>query len=498
MTTLTRRSFLKAAGLLALSPLGCVRRLSERDGVLVNDVHSQLNPTRVDRIVSVDSLETVRSTLQRARREGKALSVAGGQHAMGAQQFATDSVLVDMRSMNRVLRLDSEKGIVEVEAGIQWPALIENLIALQEGRSAQWGIAQKQTGADRLTLGGALAANIHGRGLKMKPIISDVESFVLLDASGELRRCNRSENAELFRLGVGGYGLLGIVTSVRLRLVPRRKVERIVELLTAEELMPAFERRISDGFLYGDFQFAINERSEDFLRRGIFSCYRPVDPETPVPANQRELSEQDWGNLLYLAHADRERAFQSYTRHYLATSGQIYWSDTHQQSTYLDNYHRALDRRLGGATRGSEMITEIYVPRDVLAEFFHSVREDFRRNRVELIYGTVRLIERDEESFLAWARQPYACVIFNLHIVHTPAGLARAAEAFRRLIDLAIDRGGSYYLTYHKYATRRQVEACYPRFVEFLRLKKKYDPEERFQSDWYRHYKAMFADVLTN
>jgi hypothetical protein len=27
---------------------------------------------------------------------------------------------------------------------------------------------------------------------------------------------------------------------------------------------------------------------------------------------------------------------------------------------------------------------------------------------------------------------------------------------------------------------------------EFLRLKKKYDPEERFQSDWYRHHKAMF------
>lgn len=33
--------------------------------------------------------------------------------------------------------------------------------------------------------------------------------------------------------------------------------------------------------------------------------------------------------------------------------------------------------------------------------------------------GTIRLIERDDETFLAWARQPYACVIFNLHVVHT-------------------------------------------------------------------------------
>ena len=114
----------------------------------------------------------------------------------------------------------------------------------------------------------------------------------------------------------------------------------------------------------------------------------------------------------------------------------------------------------------------------------------------QLIYGTVRLIERDDESFLPWAKQPYACTIFNLHTVHSPEGLQRSQFAFRRLIDMAARRGGTYYLTYHRYATRNQVEACYAQFAEFLRLKKKYDPEERFQSDWYRHYRTMFADSI--
>ena len=59
---------------------------------------------------------------------------------------------------------------------------------------------------------------------------------------------------------------------------------------------------------------------------------------------------------------------------------------------------------------------------------------------------------------------------------------------------MATGRGGSYYLTYRRDATRRQIESCYPQFAEFLRLKKKYDSEERFQSDWYRNYKKMFAD----
>ena len=81
-------------------------------------------------------------------------------------------------------------------------------------------------------------------------------------------------------------------------------------------------------------------------------------------------------------------------------------------------------------------------------------------------------------------------------MVHSADGLARATGAYRRLIDRAIGHGGSYYLTYHRWATRSQVEACYPRFGEFLRLKRRHDPEDRFQSEWYRHHRAMFADNL--
>ena len=115
---------------------------------------------------------------------------------------------------------------------------------------------------------------------------------------------------------------------------------------------------------------------------------------------------------------------------------------------------------------------------------------------MEFIYGTVRLIEKEDQSFLPWAKQPYACTIFNLHTVHSPEGIQKSADALRRLIDMAASRGGSYYLTYHRYASRKQVETCYPQVAEFLRLNKKYDPEERFQSDWYRYYRGIFADVL--
>jgi hypothetical protein len=282
------------------------------------------------------------------------------------------------------------------------------------------------------------------------------------------------------------------VASVQLRLSPRRKVQRIVEEQEIESVMRAFDARIADGFLYGDFQFSIDGVSDGFLRKGVFSCYKPVSDETPMPATQAELKPEDWMKLLYLAHADKEQVYRNYVGYYLSTSRQVYWSDEHQLSFYPDGYHAMIDPQLK-MPPGTEMISELYVPRPKLADFMLAAREELRRREANVIYGTVRLIERDDESMLAWAKQPYACVIFNLHVEHSDAGRAKAADAFRALIDLAIARDGSYYLTYHRWARRDQVERCYPQFEKFLAEKKRFDPQRRFQSDWYRHYEAMFA-----
>jgi FAD/FMN-containing dehydrogenase len=496
---LTRRTFTKWAGLLPstyLLPGTCssMKESAEEDpGLWVNDIHSQLNATHLRASVRPASVQGLQQVVRDAQERRFNLCIAGGRHAMGGQQFLSDGVLVDMRGMNRIVSLDQQRGLIEIGAGIEWPELIAYLEAAQAGSAEKWTIAQKQTGADRLTVGGALAANAHGRGLAMKPIIADVEAFTLVDAAGTVRKCSRADNAELFKLAIGGYGLFGIMATVTLRLVRRQKVERVVEIVEVDKLMPAVESRIAAGFLYGDWQFSIDPASADFLGRGVFSCYRPVDPATPISESPQELRIDDWRNLMYLAHTDKPKAWERYSTFYLGTSGQIYWSDRMQQSIYIDDYHRELDPELNPGKTASEMITEIYVPREALAGFLGEVRADFRANAVNLIYGTVRLVERDDETFLAWARQPWACVIFNLHVLHEEAGLAKAAEDFRRLIDRGLQHGGSYYLTYHRWANRAELAGAYPQFPEFLRLKRQYDPDERFQSDWYRQYRDLFA-----
>jgi FAD/FMN-containing dehydrogenase len=459
------------------------------DALVLNDAHSALNPTRVARVVRPSTIDDVVAAVRGAAVEGRGVSIAGSRHAMGGQQFGTDTVHLDMRGMSRIVELDGESGIVQAEAGIEWAELIDGLLALQPGERPGWGIRQKQTGSDHLSLGGALAANVHGRGLTQRPIVADVESFTLVGPDGQVREVSRGSDRDLFGLVIGGYGLFGVVTAIRLRLARRRILRRTVTMLSVDELMDGFAERIAGGYLFGDCQFSIDDRSVDFLRVGIFSCYGPDPTATAIPDGQRALSRQDWGRLLYLTHVDRAAAAEAYVAHYTATSGQLYWSDLHQRNEYIGGYHTLLDKATGATVPGSEIITEIYVPRHELAAFMGDAAAALRDGDPPVVYGTIRLVERDNEATLTWAREPWACIIFNLHTRHDEAGMASSAEAFRALIDLALARGGSYYLTYHRFATIEQLEAGHPRFGEFAAAKARLDPNDRFMSDWYGHYR---------
>lgn len=398
-----------------------------------NDVHSRLNPTRHARIERTRSAVEVAAVLHRAARSGQRVAVAGAQHAMGGQQFAEGGWLLDTSALDGVVDFDRNRGLVRCGAGARWPALQRFLAGRRSPSGDGWALRQKQTGADDFSLGGAVAANIHGRGLDLRPFVDDVEAFTLVTPDGAVQHVDRSSAPETFALVVGGYGMFGVVTDVTLRLAPRRILTRRVTLIRRAELHAAFEQARADGAQYGDFQFAIDPDSRDFLDLGVFSVYVPADG---VADASRQLSAEHWRELLALAHTDKGAAFRRYADFYLSTDGQRYGSDDHQFGVYLDGYHDAIDGCLGH--RGSELITELYVPPASIDALLAVLAEDFRRHRTDVIYGTVRRIRAECETRLRWARRDWACVVLNVHVRHDADGRRRVRADMQRCIDRAL------------------------------------------------------------
>src|SRR2546430_825112 len=135
---LTRREFIRTAAAFALA--GDVFGKPET-AVWLNDVHFQLNCTRVRELLRPRDFGGLATIVRSATRKNLPISISGCRHSMGGQQFASDSICIDTRSLARVISFDRERGLIEAQAGMQWPQLIRAYLDAQAGSAAPWGIA---------------------------------------------------------------------------------------------------------------------------------------------------------------------------------------------------------------------------------------------------------------------------------------------------------------------------------------------------------------------
>ena len=174
------------------------------------------------------------------------------------------------------------------------------------------------------------------------------------------------------------------------------------------------------------------------LQRGVFSCYEPIGAERTDCRQRRNYAmTTGWnscGLLTRIAKRLSSATAITICRRTDRPTGPIRISS----APICPNYAQKI-RELVGGEESSLIITEIYVPRPDLPDFLAQAADLLRSNRTTVIYGTVRLIEKDDESFLAWAKQSYACIIFNLLTFHTPSR-HRSVGAFVPRLDRSSDR----------------------------------------------------------
>jgi FAD/FMN-containing dehydrogenase len=152
----------------------------------------------------------------------------------------------------------------------------------------------------------------------------------------------------------------------------------------------------------------------------------------------------------------------------------------------------------------TEILHEYFVPHARLAEFVEKIRPILRPARAtqaagsseeagahaDLLNVTVRNVERDADTALAYAREPVFGLVMLFH-QSRDAAAERAMEALtREMIDAALACGGTYYLPYRPHATLRQFARAYPQGAAFFAVKREFDSEEVFRNQFYQKYGA--------
>ncbi|MGH3441664.1 MAG: FAD-binding oxidoreductase [Nitriliruptorales bacterium] len=207
-----------------------------------------------------------------------------GRSYNDAAQNAGGAVL-DATGLNRVVALDADAGTISVEAG----ASLGDLMALLAPRG--WFVPVTP-GTRHVTVGGAIAADIHGKNHHRDGSFGDhVRSFVLASPDGE-RKVSRDSEPELFRATVGGMGLTGIILEATFDLVPIRTTWMSVDTDRTRDLDDTMERmaRGDERARYSVAWIDVLARGAA-LGRGVLTRADHADPgELPPAARDRPLA----------------------------------------------------------------------------------------------------------------------------------------------------------------------------------------------------------------
>lgn len=182
------------------------------------------------------------------RRGPKSVLAVGLGRSYGDSGLNSDGCLLDMRRLNRIISFDRERGVLIAEAGLSLDHLLQVTVP------AGWFV-QTTPGTRFVTLGGAIANDVHGKNHHRAGTFGrSVRRLGLLRSDGSEHVLDRTDNGALFRATIGGLGLTGIITWVELDLaripssfldVERRPFGNLDEFFSIVAGSDAFEHTVA-------------------------------------------------------------------------------------------------------------------------------------------------------------------------------------------------------------------------------------------------------------
>ena len=440
----------------------------------INDA-SGLNETTHSGIIRLpadlnQSISLLRETLKQANLKNKRIIPLGARHSMGKQSIGRGAIHIDL---SRLKAIKMENGLLHVQAGARWKEVLQFLAPL--GLSVE----VMQSNAD-FSIGGTLSVNAHGWQPDRPPVSSTVEKITLLKANGELLTCSRSENKQVFKHALGGYGLFGIILEAWIRPVPNEILRSSHQIVTCENFNSQWNR-IKESPIRLAFG-RLSVAPETFFEQVLLTSYQTTGKISKLPAEYEPTPKTSLARAIFRAslNSARGKSFRQWMENLIGGEA----GGIHSRANLLIEPVRIFTNNDKDKT---DILVEIFVPQEKFADFISLAREIMRNQANSLLNVTIREISQDEDTALPYAKKDMFGLVMLFTIDRTEEAEKALLPSVSRLIELALKHGGTFYLPYRNYANSKQMLQAYPELDNFISLKKKEDPKEIFASDFYAY-----------
>lgn len=385
---------------------------------------------------------------------------------------AGDTIL--MERIDRFVEFDESTGVLECEAGLTIGDVLRYFVP-------RGFFPPVIPGTKHVTLGGALASDIHGKNHHKDGSLSrHVLDFRLLTESGEVVTCSREENADLFRATAGGMGLTGIITSLRIRLVPVESgyvsvdFDRTTDLDQTLELFHESDERYRYSVAWVDALARGRSLGRSVLMRGNPA---PAGDGTGLDVRDRKgiavpkivpgfllnrVSAKVFNQVYYRrSHRKARGVIQHYEPFFFPLDATREWNRLYGRCGFTQ-YQCALPYEGG---------------RDGLVRILELVNKETAGSFLTVLK---RFGPAEDQGTLSFPTPGYTLAM------DVPWRGREIAAVLDRLDEIVIELGGRVYLTKDARLSPTSLRAMYDRLDDWLAIKGRIDPEGRFVSDMAR------------
>jgi decaprenylphospho-beta-D-ribofuranose 2-oxidase len=417
--------------------------------------------------VPVQALRGTDEALPEGSWIARGLGRCYGDSALGAHVISTTR-------LNRLLSFDADTGVLDCEAGVSYADLLAHFVP------RGW-FPPVTPGTKFVTMGGAVASDVHGKNHHVEGSFGQhVIDLDLLTPGGERLTCSRDQNRRLFLATLGGMGLTGLITRVRLRL--RRiqtsaiKVQHI-KAVNLDEIFTLFDR--FDDTTYSVAWIDVLGRGKhlgrSILMQGEHATGHEVAgtpwEQNPLRVPQKVKFTVPFDLPAFVLNHFTIRAFNTLYYGKQLKKEQVGLVDYDSFFYPLDTIHhwnRIYGRR--GFTQ-----YQFVLPKDRGAEGMQAILQTITQARMGSFLSVLKLFGPAGEGLLSFPMSGYT---LTLDFPITP----RLFPFLDKLDELVLQYGGRVYLTKDVRLTGDTLARMYPQLPAFREVLAQINPEGKVRS----------------
>jgi len=434
-------------------------------------------------LVQPRSADEIYETFHHAKKEGLTVTARGAGRSYNDAAMNGGGIVLDLSVMDQIIEWDPATGQVRCEPGVTLRRLWQRVLP-----DGWW--PPVVSGTMTTTLGGCLGANIHGKNnFRMGTIGEHVAEFTAILPTGAEVTCTPKKNADLFYAMIGGYGMLGVFTSISLQM--KRMHSGLLEVhawptrTLAEQLQSLEDGAPKHDYIVGWLDCITVGHGQIHAANYLHEGDDPDAQKTMTLAYQT-LPSRMFGvmpkSLLHVFMTPFMNNFGTWgvnTAKYVASLRRHTFRQSHAAFHFLLDYVPDWELSYG---RAGLIQYQSFLPKETALPAWTEILSLAKQHGLPSYLGVTKR-HRPDKFLLTHAVDGFSLAMdFK---VRQRADMAQMLQDFDRIVLAA---GGRFYFAKNSETNAETARAFYGEetIAKFKKLKKRCDPNGLLESDLYR------------